>query len=309
MDKRWLVGIAAAVGAVLVVVLVVLVIRPQSPSPHGPPSPPTPSPSTSPTSIGATVAVTCTNSTTADTSALQAAVKSAESDAGTVSIAPGTCALDDHLLATAPVTITGAAPTTTSLVQHAHIDIFGISGDNVTVENLHLDTATYNTTAPVSKNPNPPVLYSNGNNTTVRNVVAEAGSGFGLRITGPNPCYEHDRGGAVVSNVTMSNSGTGGFASIDIDCQSHAAISNITVHGGIVALYRDSNVSLEGEHYTPGPTGKACQPPWFITSDANGPSQNITIADVTSSGGRGVVRGSVPNLVIRNQTITNAACP
>lgn len=309
-DKRWLIGGGGAVAAAVVLV-VLLVTRSQSPSPAPAPSSPgqTAGPaSPSPTTVGATVAVTCTNNAATDTAALQSAVKRAETDSGVVSIAPGTCAVDDHLLVTAAVTIIGASPTATSLVQHARIGILGITGDNVTVENMHLDTATYNTTAPVAKNPNPSVLYSTGNNTTVRNIVAEAGSGFGMRITGPNPCYQHLRGGATVSNVTMTNSGTGGFASVDIDCQSHAALSKLTVHGGIVALYRDSNVTLDGEQYTPGPNAKACAPPWFITSDANGVSQNITIADVTSSGGRGVVHGSVPNLVIKTQTITNAAC-
>lgn len=311
-SKRWVVvGAAAllAVGAVTAVLLLLVRHAPAPSPPKGQLSPgATPAPSVSATPPGPQVPVSCSGNEATDTPALEAAIKDGEAKAGSVVIAAGTCALSDHLLIGSPVTITGAGATATFLVQHARTDIFGISGDSVTIENLNLNTATYNTTAPVLKNPNPPVLYSTGNNTTVANVTGEAGSGFGMRITGPNPCYQHSKGGAVVSNVNITNSGTGGFASVDIDCQNHATLTNITIHGGIISIYRDSNLSLKGEHFTPGPAAKTCAPPWFVTSDANGHSQNITISDVTSAGGRGVVRGTVDNLLINNQTVANPAC-
>ena len=283
----------------------VLVLRAQGPASSGAPaaetSPP-PRAISTPLPTAAEQTLSCSDNPATDTPALQAAITAAEAGGATVSIPAGTCALDDHLVINAPVTVSGAGPSATRLVQQAHADIFGISADNVTVENLNLDTATFNASAPDPKNPNPSVLYSTGNNTTVTNVVAEAGSGFGLRITGPQPCNAHSRGGAAVSNVNMTNTGTGGFASIDVDCQSRATITNITVHGGIVSIFRDSNVTLDGEVFAPGPAAEACAPPWFVTSDSGGSSQNISIANVTSSGGRGVVHGTVPNLVITNES-------
>lgn len=265
-------------------------------------------------SLGATVeaastwSVACTNNLTQDTTALQSAITNAEHHGGLVSIAAGTCAVDTDLAIKFPVTVTGAGVAATFVVQHGDHDIFNITADNVTIENINLDTATYNTTAPVPKNPNPPVIYSSANNTTVRNVTGETGSGFGMRITGPLPCYSRVNGGAVVTNVTMTTLGTGGFAAVDIDCQSHASLSNIRIHGGLISVYRDSNLTLTGEQFAPGPNAKPCAPPWFVTGDSVSPSQNITIDQVTSAGGHGLVEGAVVNLVTTNQTVLNIAC-
>ena len=252
--------------------------------------------------------VACTNNSASDTPALQTAVRNAEAHGGAVSIAAGTCALSDHVVVNSAVVITGAGASATFVVQHAYRDIFEISGDDVTVQNVNLDTATYNASAPNPLNPNPPVLYSTANNTTVSNVAGEAGSGFGMRITGPNPCYAHLTGGAAVSNVTMTTTGTGGYAGVDVDCQSHASLSNITIHGGYLAIYRDSNVTLTTEQFTPGPNAEKCAPPWFVTSDSIIPSAGIGISHVTSAGGEGVVHGTVLGLVVTAQTLLNRSC-
>lgn len=124
-----------------------------------------------------------------------------------------------------------------------------------------------------------------------------------MRIVGPQPCYTRVNGGAVVSNVSITSTGTGGFAALDISCQSHASVSGVKVNGGVIAIYRDSNLTLTGEQCTPGPSAKRCAPPWAITSDALGPSQNITISRVASASGSGTVRGNVLGLSITTQTI------
>jgi len=115
---------------------------------------------------------------------------------------------------------------------------------------MNLNTATYNPGyVPIRKSPVPAVLFSNANNTTVTNVTAETGTGFGMRLTGPKPCYTFPITGSVVSNVIMVNHGTGGFAAVDIDCQNGARLTNINIHGGILALYNDENTVLNGEVY------------------------------------------------------------
>lgn len=239
-----------------------------------------------------------------------------------MSIAAGTCALDARLKVTGAVTIQGAGATSTSLVQHARASIFRITADGVTVQDLNLDVATYNTTAPQLKNPDPLALISNANRTTVRNIDVEAGSGFGIRFVGPQPCYTDLRTGDVITGVNATTTGKGGFASVDVDCQNGATLSNITIHGGILSLYQDQNVTLNGETFTPGPGAVTCAVPWFVT----GPSQNISIDNVTSAGGAGKITQtagskqfransvSVSSLLasqhisVTNQNVTNPAC-
>src|SRR4029077_10338713 len=111
---------------------------------------------------------------------------------------------------TAGTTITGAGSTKTFLVQHSNANIFQINVDNITVQGLNLDTATYNPAPVVLKSPKPAVLYSRANNTPLSDVTGEAGAGFGMRFTGPQPCSTYQRGGTVLTNVTMTAQGTGG---------------------------------------------------------------------------------------------------
>jgi hypothetical protein len=263
------------------------------------PSPTPPPPTLSgPTSTPATT-ITCDGSTDT-TAALQAAVDAG----GTVSIAAGKCVLSGRITVKHAVTIEGAGSAATFLVQHAATNIFQITAAGVTVENMNLDTATYNPGAPILKHPKPSVLFSNASNTTVRNVTAEAGSGFGMRLTGPNPCSSDTITGDVVDNVNMTNTGVGGFASIDIDCQRNGSVSNVTVHGAIIALFEDSFTSLTNETYTPGPNGIACEAPWYLT----GPSHDMTVANVVSNGGPGLVKPPTTNISITNQTVRGAGC-
>ncbi len=265
----------------------------------------------------------CTNNPATDTTALDQAIAQAAADQGTVSIGPGTCALDNRLLvAAAPITIDGAGPTATTLVQHARKSILRITASGVTVENLNLDTATYNAGPPQLKDPDPLALISNADRTTVSNLKVETGSGFGIRFVGPQPCSSDQRTGDVVANVDATTTGRGGFASVDVDCQNGATLRNIAIHGGILALYQDQNVTLSGETFTPGPYAVACAEPWFVT----GPSQNISIDDVVSAGGPGKItelagtkqlRPNTPaalqvqssqHVVVTNQSVTNPRC-
>jgi hypothetical protein len=169
----------------------------------------------------------------------------------------------------------------------------------VTIENLNLNTATYNPGPPILKNPKPGVLFSNSSHTTIRNVTGEAGTGFGMRVTGPNPCYSYQTVGTVISNVDMTTQGVGGFAAVDVDCTNGAQLTNITIHGGILALFEDENVTLSHEVFTPGSANIACEPAAIVT----GPANNIDISDVTSSGGGIRVKQPASSVVIHTVAV------
>jgi hypothetical protein len=239
---------------------------------------------------------------TNNTPVIQAAVDAAgKHPGGVVSLPAGICVLQGniHLNTTYGVTVEGAGATATFLVQHASQNIFQITSDGNTVEDLNLNTYSFNPgLIAIRKSPVPAVLFSNADNTTVMNVTAETGSGFGMRLTGPNPCYYFPITGSVVSNVVMVNHGTGGFAAVDIDCQNGARLSNITIHGGILALYNDTNTILNTETYY---GINRCQPAWFVT----GPASNILIENVLTYAGAGTIhgstRGAATGITVTNQ--------
>ena len=136
---------------------------------------------------GSAAGVSCTNSPSHDTAALLAAINRAPSG-GTVHIAAGTCALTSNLPVHSSMTIDGAGRLATFLVQHARTNIFQITAPGVPVENVNLNTATYNRGSGRPGSPEPAVLFSAQSHTMIRDVSAEAGSGYGMRITGSSPC-------------------------------------------------------------------------------------------------------------------------
>lgn len=279
--------------AVAAAVIVHVAVSP--PSATTPPRPsflPVP-PSNSPTPVTLPATVMCVNDTSRDTAALQAAV----AGGGTVVIGAGTCAVDARITVKAAMVITGQSQSATILIQHARSNIFEIIAPGVTVENMTLDTAMYNTTPPVLKNPDPGVLFSNSSHTTIRNVTARAGTGFGMRITGPNPCQTDQTTGTVVQNVNVTDGGIGGFASVDVDCTNGAVLSDITIHGGILALFFDQNITLTGENYTGDNPNFRCQPAWFVTGGSN-----FLISNIASNAGPGRVTQNATNVSVTNQT-------
>ncbi len=254
------------------------------------------------THAASTTAVGRCDGVTDNTAALQAAIDAAgKQSGGVVTIPAGVCVLNGrvHVSGHFGVTIDGAGPTRTFLVQHGASNIFQITSPGNTVENLNLNTATFNPgIVPIPGSPVPAVLFSDASNTTVMNVTAETGTGFGMRLTGSNPCYAFPITGSVVSNVTMVNHGTGGFAAVDIDCQNGARLTNITIHGGILALFNDTNTILDNETYY---GVNRCQPAWFVT----GPASNILIENVMTYAGEGTIHasrhGAATGIVVTNQ--------
>ncbi len=240
---------------------------------------------------------------TNETPAIQAAVNAAGRRAGGVVMIPaGVCVLQGNIHLNTPngVTVEGGGATRTFLVQHAAQNIFQITSPGNTVEAMNLNTFSFNPgIIPIRKSPVPAVLFSNASDTTVADITAETGSGFGMRLTGPNPCDAFPITGSVVSNVVMVNRGIGGFAAVDIDCQNGARLSNITIHGGILALFNDTNTVLSHETYF---GVNRCQPAWYVT----GPASNILIENVVTYAGAGVIHGSghggATGITVTNQT-------
>ena len=280
------------------------------PSPSGTPGPshsphPTPTPSPSPPPGGGSACNLVSRGADPtgakdSTSVLQSAVDSCTS----VDIPAGRYRLSNNIHVTRAVVVRGAGPTSTFLIQTARKNIFEVTADGVTIEQVNLDTSAF-ASAPVLKDPDPGVLFSNGSHDTYSYITGKAGSGFGMRLVGPNPCYSFQRGGNVVDHIDMTTTGTGGFAAVDIDCQNGTRVSNIVIHGGILALFNDENTSLTGEEFWRGPRNMTCEPAWYVT----GPSNHITVANVVSHAGKGVIgnrpKGPVTDITVTNQTITS----
>lgn len=242
--------------------------------------------------------VTCSNNQASDTKALQTAISSTTTN-GVVNIASGTCALSANLPIHRAMTVNGAGAQLTFLVQHADANIFQITAPGVTIESINLDTGTFHPgIPPVKKSPVSAVLFSASSNTTVRDVTAKAGSGFGMRITGPSPCSSFGTRGTIVQNVIVSNTGQGGFTALDIDCTNGATLSGITIDGDYLALFQDTNVTLNGLAYTP--RSKGCQFAVYGT----GPLINVAITNV--SGGGGVKLAGTPITNVTQTQVTKA---
>jgi hypothetical protein len=232
---------------------------------------------------------------------IQAAVNNCAG--GTITLPAGTFNLTNHVAVNQPVTITGAGQTSTFLVQTAAINIFQVTANNVTIENMDINTATHNPgVPPIQKSPVPGTIFSSGLNTHVTNLSSEAGTGFGMRFTKGPTCSTFPDSGTVITNVTSTNTGTGGFTALDIDCTNGASLSNVTIHGDYIALYEDEHVTINGEDYTAGPyeSGK-CGNDWYVS----GPASNILVENVVTHNGKGKSvsgKGPVTNLTITNET-------
>jgi hypothetical protein len=299
-----------AVGSVVVLIAVVavflghLIVQPSAPGSSVPVLQPSPPSSSVPTLTGKT----CPVAAGASTATIQAAVNSCAG--GMVDLAAGMYPLTDRVVIRSSEMITGAGPTLTFLVQHARKNIFQIEAAGVTVKSMNLNTATFNPgVPPIRKDPVPSVLFSAQSHTSIIDVTAEAGTGFGMRLTGPNPCDTFQTTGTIVSNVNVTNTGTGGFAALDVDCTNGATITNVVIHGDYLALYQDENVVVNGLTVTPGPYEQQCGAPVYVT----GPSNHIVLENVLSHGGgiitHGTKNGEVTTLTEVNDTLApGGAC-
>jgi hypothetical protein len=86
-----------------------------------------------------------------------------------------------------------------------------------------------------------------------------------------------------VRDVIINDLGTGGNAGLGFACQANGTLSNISLTGDMISLYIDTNVTVTGYNFTPGPQ---VNPRGFAIT---GPSDHITIQGFRSSGQGGVI--------------------
>jgi hypothetical protein len=183
----------------------------------------------------------------------------------------------------------------------------------VTVQNLTVDTQTYNAGIP---------LRRNANNTTSRSVRVLAGSQtFGLQYAGPCTQAKPAKGkqlnlapqrtGNIVDDAIINDLGYAGNDGLDTSCQKNATVSNINLTGDQMTVYMDSNLTVNNFAFTPGPQNN---PHGFHIA---GPGDHITINGYRSSGGGGIIETNdmnhplywVDTVTIRNYQLTgSAAC-
>jgi hypothetical protein len=261
----------------------------------------------SPTPSGPTESVACTGDVT---TALQTAVNA--SGDPTVSIGPGTCDLSGTIDVSNAATIDGAGSEQTFLVQTVRKVMLRVTASHVTVENINLNSRTHNLTLPPmdsEANPDPNIMGMNGSDETLRDVTASGGNGFGIRFVGPPGavCRDRPNSGIVVQNVTITTTGLGGYGALGLDCLNSATITDITISGGIVALYLDNNIAINGLSFTSvyeqsaGKYGIPCQNAVEITT-----GENFTIRDV--NGGPVANRYGATSVSINGDQV-RAGCP
>ena len=242
-----------------------------------------------------------------DTIAIQAAVTAAgQSPGNTVSILAGRCELYGHIAVNGAngVTITGKGQSVTVLTQHSRSNIFQITTPGNTVEDMELDTGTYNYTyPPIRKSPDPGTLFSNSSNTSVLNVTSASGTGFGFRLTGPSPCDNHLVSGDRVAGARVSNFGTGGFSAIDIDCNQSATLTNTIVHGGSITAFEDGQTTITNVFYSKGRYAMTCQPAWEVTGG------RASIANLTTYNGYGRALNGAGVTVSNELLLRRSICP
>jgi hypothetical protein len=259
---------------------------------------------------------------------IQKAITAAEDDPGsTVSFPAGRYVLDDpgagqtaFVIDRATVHIVGAGAATTTIVQEAGAKsglargqgIFRIStphkqetggADGSSITGLTLDSASYDGGTPI---------LDSANNTTISQDTVQGPRSdktynkgqFAVRVI--TVCQHDDlaekhRSDNTVSNLVLSGAGKAGNTDLDLSCQENDTVSNITDTGNGMDVYIATNVSINGLVFHPGP-GLNHPEPYIIV----GPTNNVTIANVTSYGLGGKLqqnpKGGSP---IVGTTITN----
>jgi hypothetical protein len=191
----------------------------------------------------ASAATLCHNNPAQDTAALRATLAAAPPN-GTVTVAAGTCALSANLPVHNAVTINGAGPgcdLSCPACGGQHLSDHGSAGDRRERQPRYGHLQPWTRTAREPK-AGGPVQQPQQHHDPERH--GQAGSGFGMRITGRTPCASYSTAGIVVDSLSITNTGAGGFSSLDIDCTNGAQLSNISIHGNYLALYQDENVTL-----------------------------------------------------------------
>jgi len=255
-------------------------------------------------------------------------VSAAEKTRGaTVYFPPGHFILDlndgahqDIDIASNPVNIVGAGPGATTLEEEIGAKTAGVAtsksifeiqtgadgqpggGDGTTITGLTLDSASYDAGT---------TILDYGNDTTLSHLAVLGArsdhnynpDAFGVRVI--TICNHTDlatkyRGGNIVEDLTISGQGSAGNTDLDLSCQINDVVSNITDTGNGIDIYICNNVRLENFTFTPGKVETS--PHSYVIT---GPSNDISIENVTTFGSGGQLQPSPNGYVISNTTISN----
>jgi hypothetical protein len=240
--------------------------------------------------------------TTDSAPGIQAAINVAQVSGGVVFLPPG------HYFDRAgaiiwakhggPVTIAGAGRDLTFLIQGpGGQDLLAVNADHSVVQDLSLDTHTYNGGTAFVTNANYVTLQrcrATGNN--IHWAVRFAG-GNGT-ATPANPSSYAT--GNVVNDLLLHDYALPQNDGLDFSFETHGSISNVNHVGSRLGLYVDSYVTVTNYTFAPEPSLPSGWRGFFITS----PGDHITITNFTSSGEGGKIGAAVPGSVLRSHDIT-----
>ena len=262
------------------------------------------------------------------TQAIRSAVSAADKAPGnTVYFPAGRYLLDlndgakqDIDISANPVNIVGAGPASATIVEEIGAKTAGVTtsktifqietgangqpggGDGTTITGLTLDSATYDAGT---------TIIDYGNDTTLSHLTIMGARSdkqynrdvFGVRVIAV--CNHTDlstrhRSDNIVDDLTITGQGSAGNTDLDISCQYNAFVSDVGDTGNGMDIYICDNVVLSGYTFMPGAV-EASPKSYVIT----GPSQNLTIRDITTYGSGGQLQPSPNGYSITNTTITN----
>jgi len=203
---------------------------------------------------------------------------------GTVCVPAGTWRVTSELVIPTAETLAGAGAGRTTLLQTvADHNLLQARASNTIVEDLTLDTQTYDGG----------IGFSTGaSHVTLRDAEVRSGSQpghFAIYFAGPrgatraNPRYAV---GNLLKDVVVSDQICDD--GISWSFQKDGMIEDVSEKGSRLALYIDDQTKVDGYHYTPGPC-TAQDDGYWITP----PSESITIEGFVSSGAAGKI---CPNL-------------
>ncbi|MHB8262274.1 MAG: glycosyl hydrolase family 28-related protein [Acidimicrobiales bacterium] len=228
-----------------------------------------------------TVSVTAYGASTSaadNAAAFQSAIVAGEG--GIVCIPPGTWRVTSQLIVPVAETLTGAGAASTTLLQTVtDHNLLQVRGNGTVVEDLTLDTQTYDGG----------IAFSTGaSHVTLRNAQVRSGNQpghFAIYFAGPRGATvtaPHYSTGNTLENVVVSDQICDDGVSWSF--QTGGTIDNVHETGSRLALYVDNGTTVDGYQYTPGPC-TAQDDGFWITP----PSQAITIDGFVSSGAAGKI--------------------
>ena len=215
---------------------------------------------------------------------------------GTVCVPPGTWDFETQVIIYSAEVFTGAGTGKTTLMQTvADHNLLQVKGDSTIVQDLTLDTQTYNGGIPFA---------SGASHVTLRNAHVLSGNQpghFAVYFAGPSgataaaPRYST---GNTIDNVAINDKICDDGLSWSF--QQDGAIRNVSELGSRLALYIDSSTTVDNYSYTPGPCTQADNGFWITP-----PSENITITNFVSSGEGGKICPNLNGRPCTNITIDN----